>query len=545
MTPSLAASVARARSGRWLERALLAAFVVHGLAMLSMAALLLPGIPGGLRSDVAARMAYIAAHPWLWRLGWLPWQLTALGDLLLALALLRTPWIPRLPAWLALLVTLCAIIPDQTGQILWDTVGVALAARGDLTAYAAFERTIFPLIAAGGGAGYTLAAVLWSVCLARAAVWSRGMTVSSAVLWGVFAALALLAALPDGLGFPVWVVGAGNAVSFVLLLLWLALAAELVIRRARPATAWGRYAPWRYPRRTAGWLLDPLANSRFLRALCEYLPVLAFRSDIQHVIYTNYLVPAERVAPLAPPGLELQRVGPDGQFALVSILTYRHGHFGPRLAGPLRRLFPSPIQSNWRIYVVDPQTGQRGIYFLTNAVTGLPQSLGARFFSEGMSMHVPRSADLRLISDNSVDPDGVWLVALDPGSGSAPDLAALLHPQESRPATGPWDAAFASYEEMLAYCVPQDRALTVQPWHAWVTRQEIRLDIPLADCQPLTGEVVSRTARVLVGDAEPFSFLVPGVFFRFDAERHDRWPKSARAGKDALATSRFTTSGKE
>ncbi len=247
--------------------------------------------------------------------------------------------------------------------------------------------------------------------------------------------------------------------------------------------------------------------------------MLAFRSDIQHVIYTNYLVPAEQIEALVPPGLDLQRIGPDGRYALVSILTYRHGHFGPRLAGPLRRLFPSPIQSNWRLYVSDPRTGQRGIYFLTNAVSGLPQALGARFLSEGMPMHVPRAADLRQ------RPDGAWLATLDPGAGSAPDLAALLRACEGRPATGPWAECFASYEEMLAYAVPQDRALTAQPWHAWVTRQEIRLDIPLGACQPLAGDVSSRAARVLVGDAEPFSFLVPGVYFRFDAERHDRWPK--------------------
>ena len=144
-------------------------------------------------------------------------------------------------------------------------------------------------------------------------------------------------------------------------------------------------------------------------------------------------------------------------------------------------------------------------------------------------MHVPRSADLR------ETPDGAWLVTLDPGAGSAPDLVALLRACEGRPATGPWASAFASYKDMLAYAVPQDRALTVQPWHAWVTRQEIRLDIPLDACQPLTGDVSSRAARALVGDAEPFSFLVPSVFFRFDAERHDRWPKKWwTAGRDVL-----------
>ena len=522
------AEVVRARSGRWLARALIAVFIVHGFAMLSMAALLLPGTPGGTQSAVAARMAYVAAHPWLWRLGWLPWGLTALANLLLALALLRTPWIARLPAWLALLATVCAIIPDQSGQLLWDTVGVSLAAQGNLAAYAAFEHTIFPIISAGGGAGYTLAAILWSVCLARAGAWSRGMTIFSSVLWAAFLLLALLAALPNGAGLPPWSVGAGNAVCFVGLLLWLALAAELVLRRVRPTTAWGRYAPWRYPRRAIGWLLDPLANSRFLRALSEHLPVLAFRSDIQHVIYTNYLVPAEKVAPLVPQGLELQRIGLGGGYALLSILTYRHGHFGPRIAGPLRRLFPSPIQSNWRIYVRDPQTGQRGVYFLTNAVTGLPQALGARFLSEGMPMHAPRHGELRQT------PDGAWLVALDPGSGTSPDFAALLRPCAARPQEGPWAAAFASYAEMLAYAVPQECALTVQPWHAWVTRQEIQLDIPLESCQPLAGAISSPTARTLVGDAEPFTFIVPSVFFRFDAERHDRWPNKLWRGENAL-----------
>lgn len=514
-----AALVADARSGRWLERALIALFIVHGLAMLSMAALLLPGSPGGPQSDVAARMAYVAAHPWLWRLGWLPWQLAALGNLLLALALLRTPWIPRLPAWLALIATICAIVPDQSGQILWGTVGVARAGMGDLAAYASFERAIFPAIAAGGGAGYTLAAIFWSVSLAQAGLWTRGMTFFSIVLWALFAALALLAILPDGAGLPTWAVGAGNAVSFVLLLLWLALAAELVIRRARPTTMWGRYARWHYPRRAIGLLVNPLANSRFLRALGELLPVLAFRSDIAGVIYSNYLVPADRVSSLVPPGLDLQRIGPDGRTAIFSILTYRHGHLGPRIAGPLRRLFPSPIQSNWRLYVVDPQTGRRGVYFLTTAVAGLPQALGARFFSEGLPMHVPKSALL------DKTPAGGWLLSLDPGSGSAPDLAALLQPREQWPTTGPWASAFASYEEMLAYCVPQDRAMTVQPWHAWVTRQEIELDIPLSTCQPLTGAISSRVVRELVGDAEPFSFIVPAVYFRFDAERHDRWPR--------------------
>ncbi len=75
---------------------------------------------------------------------------------------------------------------------------------------------------------------------------------------------------------------------------------------------------------------------------------------------------------------------------------------------------------------------------------------------------------------------------------------------------------------MLAYCVPQDRAFSPQPWHGWVTRQEIALGIPLVDCQPLEGEVRSRAAAAIVGNATPFCFRVPTVRFRFAREEHDR-----------------------
>jgi hypothetical protein len=71
---------------------------------------------------------------------------------------------------------------------------------------------------------------------------------------------------------------------------------------------------------------------------------------------------------------------------------------------------------------------------------------------------------------------------------------------------------------MLAYCVPQDRAFSSQPWYARLTRQEIMLDIPLEACKPLEGVVYSRTARKFVGDATPFCFFVAKVNFRFEQE---------------------------
>lgn len=238
------------------------------------------------------------------------------------------------------------------------------------------------------------------------------------------------------------------------------------------------------------------------------LPVPEFRSDITDVVYVNYLVPAGRLEHLVPEGLELQRLGPDGAFALFTFLTFRHGHFGPRLLGPLRRLLPSPVQSNWRIYVRDPASGKEGIYFVTTANGHWANALGARCLAEGLPMHVPERAAVER------DADGTLRVELVPGRGSAPDVAAFL-----RDLPAPWSECFASYRELLAYDVPQDRALSTQPWRRTVTRQEIDLGIPLDACEPLEGEVRSRAAAEIAGDARPLCFRVAKVAFRFTEER--------------------------
>jgi hypothetical protein len=114
-------------AARLLEASLLLNFVIHAVAMVSMAMLLMPAMPGGGVDVGALRAAYLAEHPWLWRAGWLPWQLTALADLLLAVALVRTKWVPRKPALITLGLTIAAIVPDQLGQALWITRGVAVA----------------------------------------------------------------------------------------------------------------------------------------------------------------------------------------------------------------------------------------------------------------------------------------------------------------------------------------------------------------------------------------------------------------------------------
>ena len=49
-----------------------------------------------------------------------------------------------------------------------------------------------------------------------------------------------------------------------------------------------------------------------------------------------------------------------------------------------------------------------------------------------------------------------------------------------------------------------------------------RLGIPLEACEPLAGEVHSRAAEAIVGEAVPVCFRVARVAFRFDREEYDR-----------------------
>jgi hypothetical protein len=118
---------------------------------------------------------------------------------------------------------------------------------------------------------------------------------------------------------------------------------------------------------------------------------------------------------------------------------------------------------------------------------------------------------------------GALRVTLDPGEGSAPDAELDLHPAAARPVLeGAWAACFADFRAFLAYCVPQDRAMSSQPLRGRVSRQEIDLGIPLDACEPLEGTVVSRAARAIAGEARPVCFRVADVHFTFSVEAHDR-----------------------
>jgi hypothetical protein len=517
--PSRDATAARDTA---LERATVANLLIHLLAMGTMGLWLARFLPGGGVPD-AARIAQIAEHPWAFRVGWWPWHLCAAINLAFVLALVRTPWVRRGTAWIAALIACVAVIPDQGGQLWWVTTGVELAQRahaaGDLREYLSREGVAMRHIS--GTAAFFWTVSWWSAARALAAggVASRGSRALEVPSWGLMLLASASPWLPDAWRPPSSVIAALNAVGFLAFSAWLALACELLLRRRRPYAPSGRSARWRHPSPSiAARALDAVANSRLMGALMEPLPQFEMRSDIEQVVYVNHLVPAERLAPLVPEGLVLDRLGPEGQWGLFTHLTFRHGAFGWAFLGPLRALLaPSPVQSNWRIHVRDPRTNVAGIHFVTNAMESTLAALGARLTTEGMPMHVLSRAEF------SVGPEGARVV-LDPGDGSAPDASISLSDAPRGPLEGDFARCWPSWDALLAYCVPQERAMDAQVVKGRVSRQEISLGIDPTRCVPLAGTVRSRAAEAIANGAPPLCFRAPAARFRFLLEQYDPLP---------------------
>ncbi len=481
----------------------------------SMVVLLLPGLPGG-GTDLLHRAEYVGNHELSWRLGWLPWQLTSFSDLLLVVALVCTRWIPKLPATVALILTAVALWFEQPAEFRWLTKGVGLAHDAVRTAntgvYGKFEAETFRMTSLWAALFYTLAAIGMSVALARAGTWSRFMTALSVAVWTLL--LAVSAVPLKWPAFPAVRISGGNAVGFCLMIAWFVVSAELVLRRARPFTTYGIHANWRSPYSSSvGTIIDLIANSRLLRAFGELPPVLAYASEISDVVYMNYVVPAVAVRPLIPAYLELRTLGADDDLAVVTVLIFQHGSFGPSIIGPFRRFLPSPVQSNWRCHVVDPQTGVIGICFFHTTISNPINALLTRVFAEGLPMHLPKKSELRRSGSGAV------AIGVEPGHGSAGDIYAELSPVTDWSLSKPFMSAFGTPQAMLEYIVPQDRALIAVPWNRRVCQLEIELGISPADCEPLAGIVKSAALGQILGaivnEAEPVCFRIPKLKFQF------------------------------
>lgn len=257
----------------------------------------------------------------------------------------------------------------------------------------------------------------------------------------------------------------------------------------------------------SGWL------RRARRWVMARMPFPILASDVSDVIYLNWVVAADRAAELVPPGVDL--VEREGR-VIFTVLTYRHRNFGPAMLGPLRRLFPSPLQSNWRFYVdrISGGTATATVLFVANVFDSTLYTIATRLFSDALP------SDLALRFEHRRD-KGRYLTAIAGGGGSSPDLSAVTRAGES---VLPADFAsfFADWEEAVRHLSLQDVAIcSVDDLPGRLALAEIDLPIDLARIEPLVcaewsgGPWLDR----LGVHAPPFAFRVPGVAFRVVSER--------------------------
>ena len=283
-----------------------------------------------------------------------------------------------------------------------------------------------------------------------------------------------------------------------------------------------------------------IANWRFVRRLrratLSRLPFATLQSDVRDVVYLTWVVPVASVQALLPAGVEL--VQQDGK-TLFTALSYRHGHFGPAGAGALRKLFPSPLQSNWRLYVRRLPGGvaaDRMVLFVRNVFDSVAYAIGSRLASDALPSHLAARFEHRRT-------DSGYETVIDPGRGSAPALASTTMRSNVRELPGALAPFFADWPDAVAFLCDQQSAIVSVDDEARIAQAGISLPIDLETVEPLISmSTVGAGFLASIGaTGDPFCFAVPGVQFkvlweRLLTEAHDRGahdPALRAIGSDA------------
>ncbi len=275
---------------------------------------------------------------------------------------------------------------------------------------------------------------------------------------------------------------------------------------------------YRHPR--AGWpgrLFAALANcthfAKLRQAVMSRLPFLPLHSDVRDVVYVSWLVDAAAAQKLLPPGVALWQH--DGKTPFT-VLTYRHGHFGPALLGPLRKLLPSPLQSNWRLYLDHTPPGAPAVpcvYFLKNIMASLPHALGTRLFSDILPTHLAAGMALEVTATQAS-------CSIASGAGSAPALDVQAAITAAHGLDADWQQLFGNWHDAVAFLACQDAAIAHVPRNGKLVFGEIDLPVDVDQVQALTA---LRADCGLLGQlpplSKPFAFLVPRIAFKALSER--------------------------
>ncbi|WP_294334544.1 DUF2071 domain-containing protein [uncultured Sphingomonas sp.] len=255
------------------------------------------------------------------------------------------------------------------------------------------------------------------------------------------------------------------------------------------------------------WLANNTLLRRLRRSLLSRLPFVTLTSDVRDVVYANWVVPVSKVRQVVPDRIQL--VERDGT-TVLTVLTYRHTHFGPALLGPLRALFPSPLQSNWRLYIdaVDGQRRSSLVLFIRNVFDSLLYALVTRVLSDVLPSQTAR-AFTHACSANDCE-----TTIVDTEGTLGLHLAARV--EEARILPKAFAALFDSWDEAVRSLALQDAAIAQIPDEAALAHSRIDLPIDLRTVEPLQATHIEAGPwlRSLGAEGPPLCFRVPAVRLR-------------------------------
>ncbi len=262
---------------------------------------------------------------------------------------------------------------------------------------------------------------------------------------------------------------------------------------------------------TAGRLLNFLLNNAVLNKinglLFYWFTLAKLRSDITQVVYLNWLVPFQKIAHLIPEHAKIKLY--DDQ-ALFTVLSYQHGHFGPKSMRRFKRIFGSPLQSNWRLYLENNDAfGAAGpaVLFVKNIINDLTYTVGSRMFSTILQTHLPHSF-VHHAGSNTV------ATTIIPGESNAPDLMVQTKITGDWKLPEPMANVFANPDDLLHIICEQNYAVSALPGKNKYSVAKINLDFDPSGLKPM--ELVDFRSDWLepIVDGSPcFAFLMPKVTF--------------------------------
>lgn len=262
-----------------------------------------------------------------------------------------------------------------------------------------------------------------------------------------------------------------------------------------------------------------LANSSFIarcrRVVTSFMPFLRLKSNVTDVVYTTWLLETKSVSELVPSGLTLwERNG----LTPFTILTYRHGNFGPSFLGPFRRVFRSPFQSNWRLYLESPPENATQdastVLFLKNSMSSHLYMLGTRLLSDVLATHLPAKFSHKRESDR-------YVTIIESRGGSAPDFTSVTQSIGEKYLDIGFSDMFESWESAVEFLVMQDAAISYTDCPSVLAFSEIELPIDLSTVSPL--QLIEEESKCpFIGrfnrHGGTLSFVIPELDFNATSE---------------------------